>query len=388
MNLAHPTPLDYSGVYEKLRRTTEQDKHICFVFGAGASFGYSRIAGQLAPPVVANLFDDSNPLVASVLSKHSEVLRRRGAIADELIEHGGDLEAYLGKLYERNPASELFTQLVLYIEDICAAASETIDAEQSSNNYLRLIYRMEGLSKPNRWSCVTFNYDTILERSFIAAGSQQRKFSHLSEYNFDPKILKIHGGVNLRFRSYGRENEERAKSRMFRLMMDYHSENGVKGDKKRDVIQSISLFDPIPHFKTPERLVIGPSPMERVSIFSFPVMMVPIHNTNITHNDYFSSALKSSLKELDRAKLVVAIGYNFGDKLFVEGLKNLKTREKDILIVSGPDFSGSPGDCPAYNQLAPFWEGSLYMFRGAKFSGFVDAIYPPSRSAAGVVGGS
>ena len=369
MEKAAGTPLDPYGVYEKLRTVAHQQGRVCFVFGAGASFGYSRLPNQGAPPVVAGLFDDTVTVVNKVLSRHEFIQRRRNDIQEELIEHGGDLESYLGHLYKLHPNNELFTRLILYMQDVCALASETIDADRETNNYLRLIYRMESLRGAD-WSCITFNYDTILERTFMAVGSASRTFANAHDYDLGPKIIKVHGGINFRYQFQETDQPVRTMGNVFDHMMAHSSE------AKDASIYCLPMSDAIPISRTTMNTGGNRTPARRLGIYNYPAMMVPIHNTNNTHNQFFQSAVDRALQEIHNAKIVIAIGYNFGDKIFVDGMRKLDLSGKEMLVVSGSDFSDNPTDCPAYNELSNFWSGPLYLFRGAKFASFVNSIGP------------
>ena len=224
---------------------------------------------------------------------------------------------------------------------------------------------MEGLKGAN-WSCVTFNYDTILERTFVAAGSDGRNFVQRKSYAVDPIIVKVHGSINFRYALQERNLPTRTPRDIFKLMMAYPQTPSVGGVGTLDLnVKSL-----------PDWHTTATNPGVRIETYNFPVMMVPIHNTNITHSEFFQENVSSAIAAVDKAHLVVAIGYNFGDKIFVEGLKNINLGEKEVIIVSGSDFSTNPNDCLAYTSLSTFWSGPLYLFKGEKFTGFVDAIGP------------
>lgn len=364
-------PIDPHVIYEKFRSLSQQGHHFCFIFGAGASAGYSRLESQPSPPVVSELFDDSNEIVRMVIRRgaHETILRRRDDIKEALIEHGGDLEAYLGHLYSLNKSHELFTRLLLYLQDVCFAASESVDLNRVTNNYLRLIYRMESLRGTN-WSCVTFNYDTILEKTFVAAGSDIRRFSTFEDYRSDPVIVKAHGGVNFRYRHTEPAGKPRQAKQIFELMMNHPDDSSADTVVPWDIFSD--ALPPLQHMtKVPQ-----PSGPQHLSIYDFPAMMVPVHNTGVSHSQFFERSVSAALAEIDRAKLIVAIGYNFGDVVFVQGLRKLKLAGKEIILVNGADFSNSPNDCLGYKNISSFWDGPTYLFRGAKFSAFVDSIGP------------
>jgi hypothetical protein len=364
-------PLEPLGVYELLRDVSTRDERICFIFGAGASAGYSRIAAQLSPPVVVTLFDDSNPVVKEVIQRttHETILRRRENMVEALVEHGGDLEAYLGHLFRLNRDNELFTKLMLYLQDVCLAASLGIDQNERSNNYLRLIYRMESL-RGSKWSCITFNYDTILEKSFLAAGSDARTFSKVAEYQQDPKIIKIHGGVNLRYHINERAKPDRE---IFRLMLSFPADPPI-GDVGMLPLASGAEAPPVASHNTVARHQAPGH--ERMSDYDFPLMMVPIHNANDEHSKFFQERVDEAVAEISRSSLVIAVGYNFGDKIFVEKIKEIENTKKSLLIVSGSDFSSDPAGYPGYSAITSIWKGRIYFFKGEKFTGFTDCIGP------------
>jgi hypothetical protein len=384
MDNNHAIPTDPLAVYELLRTVSEEDGHICFIFGAGASAGYSRNEKQFAPPVVASLFDDSNPVVNLVIrrTEHDAIMRRRDDIIEAIVEHGGDLEAYLGHLFSLHQNNELFTRLLLYLQDLCFTASANIDLSRTSNNYLRLIYRMESL-RGTKWSSITFNYDTILEKTIIATGSDPRDFTALDDYLLEPRIIKVHGGINVRYQIIERSKPDRRTGDLFRLMMSFPQDPLIGTINTMGLSSTDHMFPVIQAGMVPRQN--QPNLQERLVTYNFPVMMVPIHNTNREHNAYFGEKLEQAMEEISRSALVIAIGYNFGDRLFVDALKRLKLEGKTILLVGGADFSDSPTDNPGYNIISSFWKGPIHLFKGAKFTEFVNSIGPAKPAASSEV---
>jgi hypothetical protein len=118
-----------------------------------------------------------------------------------------------------------------------------------------------------------------------------------------------------------------------------------------------------------------------MSDYDFPLMMVPIHNANDEHSKFFQEQVDQAVTELSRSSLVVAIGYNFGDKIFAEKIKEMESADKTLLVVSGSDFSSNPTDYPGYSAITSIWKGKIYFFKGEKFTGFTDCIGPTKPAA-------
>ena len=176
----------------------------CIIFGAGASFGYSE-KHILKPPTVTRLFNKSNEVVKHVIAQeeHSIIKNNSEDYTRRIKSYGNDLERYLSSLYKNRKEDKLFAQLLTYLEDIFFIASRNVVEE--SNNYKSLINLMLELHGSKLWSCISFNYDTILEKSYLIVDRdpEGRNFSSLRGYTgSNPVILKMHGGINFRYLFY------------------------------------------------------------------------------------------------------------------------------------------------------------------------------------------
>ena len=114
-------------VSQKLRAVCRESSNgITVIFGAGASHGYSRNQHKFLPPTVAQLFDDSsNAVVLEILNqpKHNQIRGLKPAIERGLKSFGGNLEKYLSDIYCDNKDNNLFSLLIVYLQDLFFFAS-------------------------------------------------------------------------------------------------------------------------------------------------------------------------------------------------------------------------------------------------------------------------
>src|SRR4051812_13550145 len=95
-------PLSISGedIWKKLEAASSSSQKVCFIFGAGASYGHIPYA-QYQAPIVRDLFNMSNPAVSEVLARpEHEILKNNIPHYErQLRRHNNDLEAYLSAQY-------------------------------------------------------------------------------------------------------------------------------------------------------------------------------------------------------------------------------------------------------------------------------------------------
>lgn len=362
-----------SDLYDLLTEKAEQPEEICFIFGAGASCGYTNnTQTRYLPPIVANLFDEQNPAVWQTInsSKHSFILGHKNYLIETLESFDNDLERYLSFLYNKDDDDETFSALLVYIQDLCELASGEIDTFQ--NNYKDLINRMTTLRGKSPWSCISFNYDTILEKSFIAAGrDRSRVFSHPDDYfEKNPKVIKIHGSTNYRFQVKDYVRRARLSERnVFSLMM--------KGDEfpgSEVVVHSVN--NGVSDFYS-ERDEWNPEKKNRVAynFYDYPLMMIPVHNTQKTHHPLFTDMLEKAKERINKSSLIVAIGYNFGDELLFKKLQDLDLSNKHLVLVGTESLYLDPKNHVGYKNAVSNWKGAkTSIFKGNAFNEFVRAI--------------
>ncbi len=359
-------------LYEKLTNVAQQpNANICFIFGAGASYGYTEQINALRPPIVSDLFSDYNPIVKRViqLPKHRFILNQRNFLASALSSYDNDLEKYLSFLYNRNDEDDLFTLLLLYLQDIYSLSSANIEVEQ--NNYHSLILQLSTLCGKSPWSCLTFNYDTILEQSYEHTGrNRARKFNNFDSYvNQNPKILKMHGSINFYFRFTEKsQSQKRTDKDIFGFMMN----------KKSEITNSHfvhTLTDKPGFHNTSERKNFGSSQIEHIDTYNFPLMMVPIHGTKKPENLFFEEMINEAKKEIEKSSLVIAIGYNFGDELFMNEMKNIDLSKKDLILVGTRSLHTNPETHAGFKNALNVWKNrNIHIFKGDGFADFVKAI--------------
>ena len=152
--------------------------------------------------MVKDLFNESNRVIKEIINRPSNTFIKNNSsdFAQELEYHNNDLEKYLSFLYSQQKEDRIFASFLSYLEDIFFLASDGVTT--GLNNYKTLINRMWDFHGKKHWGCISFNYDTILEQSYLIAGRDisERDFSDLESYlNYNPVILKMHGGINFRY---------------------------------------------------------------------------------------------------------------------------------------------------------------------------------------------
>lgn len=83
----------------------------------------------------------------------------------------------------------------------------------------------------------------------------------------------------------------------------------------------------------------------------------------------------SGTEEIKKSDLVIAIGYNFGDRSFINKLKNIDLSGKELVLIGTQDNANKIDEYPAFQQAKQFWDTSnLRVFHGDGFKDFVEAI--------------
>lgn len=360
-------------MYEKYRKASDHtETSICFIFGAGASYGYSSEEVSYIPPVVVDLFNDKNLIVKEVIRRpeHSFILGHRDFLIRALKRYNDDLEQYLSALYNKNDNDDLFSSLLTYLQDIFYLASDRI--EENNNNYKNLINQLFTSRGKLPWSCISFNYDTLLEQSYIfAQRDRSRNFESLESYLANPKILKMHGSVNFRYLlTEARGEYAKTDKEIFGLMMD----------GKKDIGEELRIFNPRvtsdknPPFYNPTTKYDKEGINRAVDIYNFPLMMIPIHGTKRSENELFIEMLAQAKTEIEKAHLIVAIGYNFGDELFTQQLEAMDLSKKELILVGTKKLALDYKNLTAYKNIVKIFKGQVRVFDGNGFTDFLEAI--------------
>lgn len=350
-------------------------QHALF-FGAGASYGYSTRARYL-PPVVRNLFNDvENHAVYEVINKpeHSSIKGNRDYILRELVNHDNDLEKYLSSLYKRRREDTIFGNLLAYLEDVFFLASSNIDPS-SSNNYKSLINLMWDNFANDKWSCISFNYDTILEQSFLHVDRDPTRthFDNIHNYsNGNPAILKLHGGINFRYVfTHPKDSAESARFTRHALFSRMMADKNPSSNYHRVI--KIGAGKP-PVYKEVNIKNEGNSIL--CYQFNFPLMLVPIHASVAPENAFFNECLDSAKNLLSNSKLIIAIGYNFGDEAFLEKMKDAEDDEKEIILVNTTQSVIDLDKNLAFKRLKKEMKKmKIRVFNGDGFGEFVEALH-------------
>ena len=359
-------------MFDKFKSLSENSNNVCIIFGAGASYGYTNQTTDYdLPPIVSKLFDIDEPIVKKVISRpeHASVFRLKDFIIDTLEDYNNDLEAYLSFLYKNNDEDHTFPSLLHYLHDVFLMASKNID---ENNNYQMLIHQLSTIRGKKPWSCISFNYDTILEQSYILTGrNNSRKFNAFDNYlAINPKIIKIHGSVN--FYYVLRENKSiptKTKEDIFSIMMGNiptikgYSETATPEHNKPDFYKEEIIYNP------------GKNINEVISTYISPLMMIPIHGTKKHDNSFFKNTLEETKKEIASSDIVIAIGYNFGDDLFLNSIKDLDLSKKELILVGTENIVSKQTNHIAFQNISKIWKNeNIKIFKGDGFSDFVESI--------------
>lgn len=346
---------------------------VCIILGAGASFGYCNDYSY-KPPVVKNLFDEDNLIVNEIINspEHISIKTNRQHYVDELQNYNNDLEKYLSFLYSRNNKDNLFSNLVTYLQDIYLKSSQRYISEP--NNYRRLINIMWEQHGDKRWSCISFNYDTLLEKSFIESGRDPngRSFDSFESYvNYNPVVLKMHGGVNFRYAHVKQNNYNDARIRIpnYTLFSNMMS-NEAKWPSGFAVVLHPNSDKPDHH----REAYLG-EPQEKFSLYDFPLMLIPIHASITPENVFFGDMINRARDEIKKSNLIISIGYNFGDKSFTDSFKNIDFSHKEIILVSTINSVNDIQNFQGYKNLKESNQNlNIKVFNGDGFKEFVAAI--------------
>jgi hypothetical protein len=110
-------------------------------------------------------------------------------------------------------------------------------------------------------------------------------------------------------------------------------------------------------------------------IFDFPLMLIPIHESVAPENLFFKELIDSSTKSIERANLVVSIGYNFGDEAFTNALSKIDLSKKDIILVNSKSEAKNLVNHLGYQRIKKIWPSDkIRVFEGNGFGEFMDAI--------------
>ncbi len=340
------------------------------IFGAGASRGYSQNENYpFKPPMVSELLESSIPFIHQMLgrSEHADIAGQRAHIQKRIKGLGGDLEAYLSDIYKNGTADNRFPSMLRYLEDVFTNVS--LQADLNNNHYQLLVTTLHDLRGRKKWSILTFNYDTILERSIKSLPlSISKSFDTDADYrDSNLQILKMHGGVNFRY-IYPIDPEASSRPSAYDVF------SKMMGDS-RSVDEFLALKD----IDTDVPNVIGYRTYPNIggrTVVDFPLMMIPVHASVKTANSFFSKQIERAKKEISESEMVIAIGYQFGDGAFLESLKDIDLKDSNLVLVGSKNLLAENVNSKAYKQASKVWpEENIKIFGEDDFSSFVNALY-------------
>jgi hypothetical protein len=363
---------------------------VVFIFGAGAAAGYTNTENPyFKAPVVRELFERGNITVDKILAggEHATIARRLDYINDRVQRvFKGDLESYLSDLYVNNRDSDTtFADILRYLEDIFLLASRGITFDK--NHYVSLFNHISEIRRGRAFSYITFNYDTILEKSYLFADRDvvRRATGFLTMANYydtQPVILKMHGSINYRYvvekvsHQSDQHNPNLSYSGIFNLMMGNTPTENVGATRD----ECTGLQDAKPSFKTTGARVnprqANPNVTENFSVYNVPLMLIPVHEKISPENNFFLSMIERARKEIEAAHVIVAIGYNFADQAFMNALADLNFSGKSIILVtSHPLPQIEMNTHRAWTNIIASWKDArVEFFEGSGFGEFVDAL--------------
>lgn len=361
------SPDEIKGLVSAYSRTSESSLSI--IFGAGASYGYSKkIRYAYRPPAVASLLEETDPIVSQIINKseHRDIKGQRAHIQRSIKGLGNDLEAYLSDIYENDRNDDLFPRMLRYLEDIYYLASYHSDLED--NNYQSLVSRIRDLRGARPWSLISFNYDTLLEQSVASLPRFVPRREFKSDENYlvpNPSFIKMHGGINMRYREVGDDNEESLSLHAaFTRMMSTAS----------PIEEYLSVLDTdmsLPHFESVRYIEGKPR-----RVYDFPLMMIPVHTKIKNENTFFKRQLGLSRASIEQSKLVIAIGYQFGDETFVSSLSRIDLQETTLILVGSENLLKEGTQSRTYINASKAWPKSqIRIFAQSGFEAFCDALY-------------
>lgn len=364
------SPSETKKLFKKIARNS--DDKLSIIFGAGASLGYSRKRNYMyKPPAVSDLLSDENHLVETVIGKpkHRDINNQRAHIERSIRgSFNGDLEAYLSDIYANDTADERFPSMLRYLEDIFTTASLNIDLDD--NHYQSILSLTRDLRGPRPWSILTFNYDTILEQSAesLPIFSPRLNFQSDSKYlKQNPKILKMHGGINFRYINVHQpeQNKHLTLHDIFTIMMD-NKQSSEKYLELKGLGADVPQFIENRIFKD-----VGGR-----KIYNFPLMMIPVHAHTKSENSFFVRQIKLAKREISQSKLVVAIGYQFGDDTFINALTDLDLNDSTLILVGSTHLLEKTVNSRAYKKASKVWpKENIHIYKGNGFGEFVEALY-------------
>lgn len=351
--------------------TRNAESKLVVIFGAGASYGYSRDDFfSFRPPTVSELLKGDNALIFSIIEKpeHRVIKGQRAHIERSIRSYDGDLEAYLSDIYTNDPNDDLFPSMLRYLEDVFTLVSQRADLDD--NYYQGLMSRIKDLRGRKPWSILTFNYDTLLEQSIanLQRWIPARTFNTDTDYlGANPKLLKMHGGINMRHITIPPLDKVDGITfhELFTEMMS---------NKKptEDYLELKQLDYPVPNLK--ENRIL--KDIGGATAFNFPLMMIPIHTEVKTENTFFCRQLEQAKDEISQAGLVIAIGYQFGDNTFIDALKDLDLKKSKLILVGTKRLVREGVESRAFQYASEAWpKENIFIYEGDGFGEFTDSLY-------------
>lgn len=345
------------------------DKKFTLILGAGASYGYSRKSDYtFTPPTVKKLFDSSNPVVDAVLNRaeHTEIRREKAQIQRTIQNRfNGDLEAYLSDAFNTDSEDPLFSRVVRYLEDLFTVISKNVDDDD--NYYQSLVSAVRELRGRKPWSIVTFNYDTLLEQAISKSVrfTPSRQFRTEADYTSHerPKVIKVHGGVNVRY--------IHALDPLTNTSPDYYDVFTEMMENDKSLIEFSTIGSGIPPFESHRTFdQIGGR-----SVRNFPLMMIPVHAQTDCKNDFLVRQRELAAEEISQSGLTIAIGYQFGDDAFLNALKRRNIGAGQLVLVGSNSLLTHKEDSLTFKKASDVWSAeNIRIFEGKGFGEFIDAV--------------
>lgn len=294
------------------------------IIGAGASFDSSPshpLTGlsqpiEARPPLANHLFDD-RPLFADVLSAFPEChaiipyLRKRkvGDSVERVLQRFRMEALEDPQRYKQLAAIRYYLQSMLW-----SCENQWMGMTKGITNQTTLIDQLRHLGKRGEQSpIVTFNYDTLIERSLGTVGL---RFESIQDYvsHASWKLIKLHGSIN-----WAREIDTPISM----------ANRGNGTEVAREVIDRADNLEISQRY----RLVQNLPGNDRPDVGLFPAIAIPVEDKDeFECPDAHVTVLSRILPNVDK---MLIIGWRAGDRLLLELMSKAVKRPIRGLIVAG-----------------------------------------------------
>ncbi|MFA6909399.1 MAG: hypothetical protein WC289_06030 [Patescibacteria group bacterium] len=271
------------------------------ILGAGASHDFAdnkKLSPHYQPPLAKFLFNEES--YHGLLNSYPRVAQLASTINPLLRNPKNNFETTLGNIAKQQESrleiKKQLTELRYYLRELFFETSTRY--YRATNHYAALIERVRNVVLPDGGSTkvvyVSYNYDTLLERSFGI-----ENFQELSSYISGLEIIvKLHGSHN-----WGYEIK--------------NSHGPIAGDLQDRVINEPILFQKA---EEGQLLVVDDESYHNPAERKLPAIAIPINDKS---RQYIcdTSHIKALDNELAMVDRVIIIGWQGADTFLLEKIK-------------------------------------------------------------------